>query len=168
MGEQSGESADQGTAARYFLNLDAPAPFLYCPKPSPRERDQGVKGEVVQHHEITGRVEGSAGSNNPRAGVRSPRKNIHPTVKPINLMRYLCRLVTPPGGTVLDPFMGSGTTGIAATMEGFHFIGIEREEEYLEIARQRIAHAAGTEPAPIQAAPRQSSKPAPQLSLFEE
>ncbi len=168
MGEQSGESADQGTAARYFLSLDAPAPFLYCPKPSTRERDQGVEGEVVQHHEITGRVEGSAGSNNPRAGVRSPRKNIHPTVKPIKLMRYLCRLITPPGGTVLDPFMGSGTTGIAATMEGFHFIGIEREEEYLEIARQRIAHAAGAEPAPIQAAPRQSSKPAPQLSLFEE
>ena len=62
----------------------------------------------------------------------------HPTVKPTELMRYLCRLVTPPGGVVLDPFMGSGSTGKAAALEGFRFIGIEREAEYLEIARQRI------------------------------
>ena len=64
--------------------------------------------------------------------------NNHPTVKPTELMRYLCRLVTPPGGVVLDPFMGSGSTGKAAALEGFRFIGIEREAEYLEIARQRI------------------------------
>lgn len=64
--------------------------------------------------------------------------NIHPTVKPTDLMRYLCRLVTPPGGVVLDPFMGSGSTGKAAMLEGFQFIGIEREAEYLEIARARI------------------------------
>jgi len=64
--------------------------------------------------------------------------NGHPTVKPTELMRYLCRLVTPPGGIVLDPFMGSGSTGKAAVLEGFDFIGIEREPEYLEIARQRI------------------------------
>jgi site-specific DNA-methyltransferase (adenine-specific) len=64
--------------------------------------------------------------------------NGHPTVKPTELMRYLCRLVTPPGGTVLDPFMGSGSTGKAAALEGFRFIGIEREAEYLEIARQRV------------------------------
>ena len=64
--------------------------------------------------------------------------NIHPTVKPTDLMRYLCRLVTPPGGVVLDPFMGSGSTGKAAVLEGFRFIGIEREAEYLEIARRRI------------------------------
>jgi hypothetical protein len=62
----------------------------------------------------------------------------HPTVKPTELMRYLCRLVTPPGGVVLDPFMGSGSTGKAAALEGFRFIGIEREAEYLEIARGRI------------------------------
>jgi site-specific DNA-methyltransferase (adenine-specific) len=67
--------------------------------------------------------------------------NRHPTVKPTDLMRYLCRLVTPPGGTVLDPFMGSGSTGKAAVREGFNFIGIEREAEYLEIARARIAVA---------------------------
>jgi site-specific DNA-methyltransferase (adenine-specific) len=66
--------------------------------------------------------------------------NHHPTVKPTDLMRYLCRLVTPPNGTVLDPFMGSGSTGKAAILEGFRFIGIEREAEYLEIARARIDH----------------------------
>jgi site-specific DNA-methyltransferase (adenine-specific) len=64
--------------------------------------------------------------------------NSHPTVKPTDLMRYLCRLVTPPAGVVLDPFMGSGSTGKAAVLEGFRFIGIEREAEYLEIARGRI------------------------------
>jgi DNA modification methylase len=65
-------------------------------------------------------------------------ENVHPTVKPTELMRYLVRLVTPPGGVVLDPFMGSGSTGKAAVLEGFRFIGIEREAEYLEIARGRI------------------------------
>jgi DNA modification methylase len=64
--------------------------------------------------------------------------NAHPTVKPVGLMRYLCRLVTPPGGIVLDPFCGSGTTGVAAALEGFDFAGIEREAEYLEIARRRL------------------------------
>ena len=68
--------------------------------------------------------------------------NKHPTVKPTDLMRYLCRLVTPPGGVVLDPFMGSGSTGKAARLEGFHFIGIEREAEYVEIAKARIGGAA--------------------------
>jgi site-specific DNA-methyltransferase (adenine-specific) len=67
--------------------------------------------------------------------------NTHPTVKPQELMKYLCRLVTPKGGTVLDPFMGSGSTGIAAKDEGFEFIGIEREKEYFEIAEKRINSA---------------------------
>ena len=66
------------------------------------------------------------------------RKNIHPTVKPVELMKYLCRLVTPKSGTILDPFMGSGSTGMAAKDEGFEFIGIEKEKEYFEIAEQRI------------------------------
>lgn len=65
--------------------------------------------------------------------------NNHPTVKPLALMRYLCRLVTPPGGIILDPFMGSGTTGIAAIEEGFDFIGIEKEQAYYEISERRIA-----------------------------
>jgi DNA modification methylase len=64
--------------------------------------------------------------------------NTHPTVKPQELMKYLCRLVTPKGGTLLDPFMGSGSTGMAAKDEGFKFIGIEREKEYFEIAEKRI------------------------------
>ena len=67
--------------------------------------------------------------------------NRHPTVKPTALMRYLCKLVTPPAGTVLDPFMGSGSTGKAARMDGFGFIGIEQDAEYIAIARARIAHA---------------------------
>jgi DNA modification methylase len=70
--------------------------------------------------------------------------NIHPTVKPTDLMRYLCRLVTPPGGIVLDPFMGSGSTGKAADLEGFGLIGIERKAEYFDIACARVAHAAST------------------------
>ena len=70
-----------------------------------------------------------------------PSRNIHSTVKPTALMRYLVRLVTPPGGVVLDPFMGSGSTGKAAALEGFDFIGIELDAEYLEIARRRIEHA---------------------------
>lgn len=65
--------------------------------------------------------------------------NVHPTVKPTDLMRYLCRLVTPPGGTVLDPFTGSGSTGKAARLEGFGFIGFELSEEYTRIATARIA-----------------------------
>ncbi|MDD5534125.1 MAG: site-specific DNA-methyltransferase [Syntrophales bacterium] len=65
--------------------------------------------------------------------------NKHPTVKPTDLMRYLCRLVTPPNGLILDPFMGSGTTGMAAKAEGFRFIGIEKEQEYCEIAERRIS-----------------------------
>jgi DNA modification methylase len=71
-----------------------------------------------------------------------PSHNHHPTVKPTDLMRYLCRLVTPPNGIVLDPFMGSGSTGKAAVLEGFDFIGIEREAEYVSIAEARIKNVA--------------------------
>jgi site-specific DNA-methyltransferase (adenine-specific) len=67
--------------------------------------------------------------------------NTHPTVKPTDLMRYLCRLVTPPGGVIMDPFMGSGSTGKAAVLEGFDFIGIERDPDYFEIAQKRIHNA---------------------------
>jgi DNA modification methylase len=70
-----------------------------------------------------------------------PSANHHPTVKPTDLMRYLCRLITPPNGTVLDPFMGSGSTGKAAMYEGFKFIGIEMTDEYLPIAKARIEFA---------------------------
>ena len=73
--------------------------------------------------------------------IEGGRRNVHPlepTVKPVEVMRWLIRLVTPPGGTILDPFTGSGTTGIAAHLEGFEFLGIEREPEYAAIARARI------------------------------
>jgi site-specific DNA-methyltransferase (adenine-specific) len=92
--------------------------------------------------------------------------NNHPTVKPTDLMRYLARLVTPPGGAVLDPFAGSGSTGKACALEGFEFIGIEREAEYVEIARARIAAARrsiGADPADIA-----SRNPAQQVDLFSD
>ena len=82
-------------------------------------------------------------TNEPREMNPRPRGNHHPTVNPTDLMRYLCRLVTPPGGVVLDPFMGSGSTGKGAILEGFRFIGIEREAEYVEIAKARIAAVSG-------------------------
>ena len=80
------------------------------------------------------------GRNDGSLGTITLSKNHHPTVKPTTLMAYLCRLVTPPGGTVLDPFMGSGSTGKAATVNGFRFIGIERDSEYHKIAQARISN----------------------------
>jgi DNA modification methylase len=117
--------------------------FRYQAKASRAERNAGLDGFEERQG---GALEGNADPNNARKiGARPDLpvahvRNNHPTVKPIDLMRWLVRLVTPPGGTVLDPFAGSGTTGIAATLEGFDFIGIEREAEYVEIARARIEH----------------------------
>jgi site-specific DNA-methyltransferase (adenine-specific) len=76
---------------------------------------------------------------NGRSTSKPKRRNNHPTVKPTDLMRYLCRLVTPPNGLILDPFFGSGSTGKAAKLEHFNYIGIEREPEYCEIAQKRIS-----------------------------
>jgi site-specific DNA-methyltransferase (adenine-specific) len=126
--------------------LGASARFFYCAKASKADRDEGC--EKLQERsagECVDRVEGSAGMESPRAGAgrTSGSRNHHPTVKPTDLMRYLCRLVTPPSGTVLDPFMGSGSTGKAAMMEGFAFVGIEREAEYIDIAKARIQSAVG-------------------------
>ena len=73
---------------------------------------------------------------------RDEHGNDHPTVKPTDLMRWLCRLVTPPGGLVLDPFMGSGSTGCAAVAEGFRFVGIDLDQRHVDIATRRLAHAA--------------------------
>ena len=132
-----GHNDSGGSAARFF----------YCAKASKRDRDEGLEGfEARPAANAYGdglntatkvRTEDQAAN-----GVsRDERRNHHPTVKPTELMRYLCRLVTPPGGVVLDPFTGSGSTGKAAILEGFRFIGIEREAEYVEIARARIAAA---------------------------
>jgi hypothetical protein len=74
-------------------------------------------------------------------GRKTEYKNTHPTVKPTALMRYLCRLITPTGGMILDPFMGSGSTGKAAVLEGFQFSGIDKEAEYIGFSKARIGHA---------------------------
>lgn len=117
---------DSGSAARFF----------YCAKASKKDRDEGC--ERIAKKQNANWPQNLDGNDERGA---APRSNNHPTVKPTALMRYLCRLVTPPGGTVLDPFMGSGSTGRAAVLEGFNFIGIEREAEYVEIAKARIESA---------------------------
>lgn len=117
--------------------------FFYCAKPSKSERNAGCDSlPILSAGERVKRKEGSAGMNSPRAGAgrTSGGTNFHPTLKPLGLMRYLIRLITPPGGTVLDPFAGSGTTGCAARLENFRFVGIEKEQDYSTIARARIAH----------------------------
>lgn len=122
-----------------------PANLLYCPKCSTAERERGTEGLPVRTaQECTGRDPESAGAGTAFAGAgrqSSGRRNHHPTVKPVALMRYLVRLVTPPGGVVLDPFMGSGACGIAASLEGFEYIGAELNPDYHAIAKSRIAHA---------------------------
>lgn len=118
--------------------------FFFVAKPSRRERDIGCDHLPARSGgEATDREDDSAGVQNPRAGANrgGGARNHHPTVKPIALMRHLVRLVTPPGGCVLDPFLGSGTTGIAAKLEGFGFLGIEREADYMTIAAARVSGA---------------------------
>jgi DNA modification methylase len=131
--EDAGTDKTTGSAARFF----------YCAKASKKDRDEGLLGWTEE--KIDSGYGGGLGGARPHTRedykYEGRRKNNHPTVKPTDLMRYLCRLVTPPGGTVLDPFMGSGSTGKAAVLEGFNFIGIEREAEYVEIAKARIAAA---------------------------
>lgn len=118
--------------------------YFYCAKASRSEREAGLEHlDSLRATDVTGRKEGSAGQDNPRSGRRGKGdiRNSHPTVKPIDLMRYLVRLVTPPDGIVLDPFGGSGTTGVAAVLEGRRAIVIEREPEYYEIACARVRWA---------------------------
>jgi site-specific DNA-methyltransferase (adenine-specific) len=114
------------------------ARFFYCAKASKEDRDEGLDGfdeKNVHSPSSDGRVWDIPGSHS------GPKKNNHPTVKPTDLMRYLVRLVTPPGGTCLDMFMGSGSTGKSCKMEGFGFIGIDLEDEHVDIAAARIKHA---------------------------
>ena len=125
-----------------------PANLYACPKPSRAEREAGCErlpGRTGA--EATDRTEGTAGMGSPGAGAGRTAdrvKNHHPTVKPLGVMRWLCKLVGGQRGSViLDPFMGSGTTGCAAALEGFEFIGIEREAEYMQIAEARIRHHQG-------------------------
>ena len=118
---------DDGSAARFF----------YCAKASKKDRNEGLD-EFQPKREADRIIDDGVGGDNPRNRSNTPKANHHPTVKPTDLMRYLCRLVTPPNGTVLDPFTGSGSTGKAAVLEGFNFIGIEQSAEYVEIAKARI------------------------------
>lgn len=126
----------------------APKRFLYTPKASRSERNAGLEGmeeRKVNKLNSYGSQDGYVCSDGAhRVGDKgsASMQNHHPTVKPLALMRYLARLTkTPTGGVVLDPFMGSGTTGMAAVLEGRDFVGIELNAEYLEIAEKRIAHA---------------------------
>jgi len=123
---------DRGSAARFF----------YCAKASRTERELGLDSFPERPIAEVNKMGGSkntmkTGSGNER---RKLYKNTHPTVKPIALMRYLVRLVTPKGGLVLDPFIGSGTTALACILEGYDYLGIERESEYVEIAQARIEY----------------------------
>ncbi len=119
---------DSGSASRFF----------YCAKASKSERNAGLAG--FEERQVFGE---NGATYKGISDSKHPDKNHHPTVKPLALMRYLCRLITPPNGTVLDPFTGSGSTGCGAALEGFSFVGIERETEYADIARARIAHVTG-------------------------
>jgi len=122
-----------GSAARYF----------YCAKASPADRDDGCEG-LEERLPVGGANKWTEQDKRRGEGVtRAPSRNHHPTVKPTELMRYLCRLVAAPGALILDPYCGSGSTGRAAALEGVRFIGIEINPEYCAIARKRIAAAVG-------------------------
>jgi DNA modification methylase len=123
----SSPRGDTGSAARFF----------YCAKASKSDRNEGLDAFTPA---TTSDGRAKAADNAYQRG-KTERANTHPTVKPTELMRYLCRLITPPGGLVLDPFTGSGSTGKAAVLEGFRFVGCELSDEYVRIAEARIAHA---------------------------
>ena len=113
--------------------LGEAARFFYTPKAGREDREEGC-----DEHELVRRTDVRESEHHTPNLRTTERRNHHPTVKPTDLMRYLCRLVTPPGGTVLDPFTGSGSTGRGAVLEGFDFVGCELSPEYAEIARARI------------------------------
>lgn len=145
---------DEGdSASRYFKNCQYTRKdedicrYFYSGKASKKDRDEGLDMfEEKTSGELTARKENSAGIT-AYVGSRVPKKNMHPTVKPTLLMQYLVRLVSPKGATILDPFMGSGSTGKAIMYEnkernaGYSFIGIEKEKEYCDIAKARIEYA---------------------------
>jgi site-specific DNA-methyltransferase (adenine-specific) len=124
--------SDKGSAARFF----------YCPKASKSDREEGCDDLPTQEKPAHMRTADGTGEASMTDGFQpTQRKNIHPTVKPTELMRYLVRLITPPNGVVLDPFNGSGSTGKAAMLEGMQYIGIEMNPEYIKIAEARISNA---------------------------
>jgi site-specific DNA-methyltransferase (adenine-specific) len=116
------------------LSLKSGARFFYTAKAAKDDRNDGCDAFDQRP------AGGMQGRNDGSLGTITLSKNHHPTVKPTMLMAYLCRLITQPGGTILDPFMGSGSTGKAATINGFRFIGIERDPEYHKISEARISN----------------------------
>lgn len=153
-----GGYAPSGDDAIGFGDTGSAARFFYCAKASRADRDAGLSEFDAKY------AARENGFSDKLSDTKNPRANVHPTVKPTDLMAYLVRLVTPPGGIVLDPFMGSGSTGKAAMREGFSFIGCELDPEYMAIARARIEHELATiEAARVLAA---ATKPIPQLDLF--
>jgi site-specific DNA-methyltransferase (adenine-specific) len=132
------------SAADGFSDSGSAARFFYCAKTSKADRNEGLDEFERKAKIFNGQSDKPSG--NAKGSVEDkfstqPSANNHPTVKPTELMRYLVRLITPPEGTVLDPFMGSGSTGKACAYEGFDFIGIDQSAEYVEIARARIEFA---------------------------
>ena len=127
---------EKGIRQSTFSDKGGASRFFYQAKVSKAERNMGLDG--FEDKVIEGRDEGQDERNVAYKPRPVSQKNTHPTVKPINLMAYLCRLITPQGGIVLDPFMGSGSTGIAAQLEGFRFVGMEMDADYFKIAEARI------------------------------
>lgn len=128
----SKQDSSTGSAARFF----------YCAKANKKDRNEGLDHMPARRASAMGYDIGLGEAGEGMFKDRNPQKqNFHPTVKPTDLMRYLCRLITPPNGVVLDPFTGSGSTGKAAVLEGFSFIGVEQSEEYIKIAQARIESA---------------------------
>lgn len=125
------------TGQHYADNQGSAARFFYCAKSSRQERNRGLEGFEEKTKPLMGEFANNPGRETAKSSPTA-RANHHPTVKPIKLMQYLVKLVTPKGGTVLDPFNGSGTTGIACKLEGFDYIGIELDPEYCKISEARI------------------------------
>lgn len=141
LGYHGAAGQDEVTANR-GTETGSAARFFYCAKPGKAERNAGLDA-LPERIINTDTPPGSKGSNSPRAGAgrTGATRNVHPTVKPVALMRYLVRLVTPPDGVVLDPFLGSGTTAVAAILEGKRWVGCELTEEYVPIIEGRVAWA---------------------------
>lgn len=193
-GARRGDPAGRGIYGRGFPRGDmagvgygdsgGASRFFYCAKASSAERVAGLDDLPVHDREgdsaWAARCEecgrtllSGERKSSPCCGAKAvwettkPTTNHHPTVKPVALMRWLVRLVTPEGGTVLDPFLGSGTTGIAASIEGFRFVGIEQDPDFLDIARARIKHWRRFVDDPAKAVAKKAPEPTSQGRLFE-
>lgn len=173
------KSVSRGNEGRWPANLlhdgsdevlagfpDAEARFFYCAKASRTDREEGCDHLPARTGaQAVERDDDTAGLQSPRAGAGRTAdtvRNFHPTVKPTDLMRYLCRLVTRPDGLVLDPFCGSGSTGKGALLEGFRFVGIDLDPAHVDIARARCQFAVDT----IEEAAAAAEAPGAQLTLF--